>query len=415
MTNDAGGQARNPACEPESAGVPSSILTPEFAVLAGITFLTYANISVFFQFYAYLETLPIRHEWFGLIIGTFAAVSLLVRPLVSPFFQPGNARRFLVLGTIMVMCSLASYSLVHSLPGILAVRVLHALAFVVMGSALMALIVEYVPKERSAQFFGILSIVILIPNTIVPPILPYLLSVAGGFEQVLAGFAVLCLAVFPLLAFVRPRKAQAEKRTSHGRLTGAEIRENLADPAVALLLLAMLAMYCGHATIFFFLDGFGHSMGFGRTGFFLTLATAGEIGVRLAGGPYLDRADKSRTLGWTMAGLAVCYVLLANANREWLFFVAGACIGLGWGVAMPVFNGFMFDISRPKYRSMNTNLGMQMFQAGFFVGPFIGGAVVPRWGYGALFGLCAALSLTGALSARILGGIVKENAKNRNH
>ena len=74
---------------------------------------------------------------------------------------------------------------------------------------------------------------------------------------------------------------------------------------------------------------------------------------------------------------------------------------------MPVFNGLMYDISRPRCRSMNTNLGMQMFQAGFFFGPFIGGAVVPRWGYGTLFYLCAGMSLAGALITRIPGGIGK--------
>jgi predicted MFS family arabinose efflux permease len=44
-----------------------------------------------------------------------------------------------------------------------------------------------------------------------------------------------------------------------------------------------------------------------------------------------------------------------------------------------------------------------MFQAGFFVGPFVGGFVVPRWGYGTLFGLCAALSLAGTLLTLAMG------------
>jgi predicted MFS family arabinose efflux permease len=390
---------------PRPGGVSApSLWSPGFAVLAGITFLTYANISVFFQFHAFLTTLPISPEWFGLIIGAFAGVSLLARPLVSPFFHPGNARPFLVMGTVLVMASLAAYTLAHSLAGILLVRIFHGLAFVVMGSALMALVIEYVPRERSAQFFGILSIIILVPNTLVPPALPALTRLFGGFTGVLLAFSALCALVFPLLALIRHPGA-GRRAPAGGSLTGREIRENLTDPGVLALLLSMLMMYSGHAMIFFFLNGFGQAMGFAGTGFFLTLTTAGEIGVRLACGSFLDRADKARTLGATLAGLALCYSALASVPGEWAFFLTGALIGVGWGVAMPVFNGLMFDISRPRCRSMNTNLGMQMFQAGFFFGPFVGGFVVPRWGYGALFGLCALLSLAGALLPLVPGAL----------
>ena len=63
---------------------------------------------------------------------------------------------------------------------------------------------------------------------------------------------------------------------------------------------------------------------------------------------------------------------------------------------MPVFNGLMFDISGPRFKSMNTNLGMQMFQAGFFAGPFLGGALIRLAGFGSVFYLCALFSFCGA-------------------
>lgn len=412
-----GDVAGEPADSRESgSAVPSFLFNRQFLVLMGITFLTYANISVFFQFYAYLGTLPIDPEWFGLIIGTFAAVSLAVRPLVSPFFHPGNARRFLAIGTVMVIGSLGAYSLAHSLAAMLAVRVFHGLAFVVMGSALMALIIEFIPGNRSAQFFGLLSIVILVPNTIVPPTLPFFFSLFGGFNGVLLAFAAVTAVIFPILTMLKPdRTVERSSRDVSRSLSGREIRENLMDTAVIFLLLAMLMMFCGHAVIFFFLNGFGKTMGFANTGLFLTLTTAGEIGVRLAGGSFLDRMDKSRLLFFTMAGLAAAYIVLARAGTQWLFFGTGAFIGLGWGIAMPVFNGLLFDISKPRFRSMNTNLGMQMFQAGFFIGPFIGGAVVPGWGYGSLFYLCAAMSVAGGLLTLVSGGIRNHHEDRQSH
>jgi predicted MFS family arabinose efflux permease len=394
----------------DSAPKPPSLWNRQFMVLMAVTFLTYANISVFFQFYDYLEAIAIPPQWTGVIISTFAAVSLLVRPLVSPVFHAGNARPFLMAGTAMIIIALGGYSLTQSLAGLLAVRVFHGLAFVVMGSALTALMVQYVPKGSSAQFFGYLSIIILIPNTLVPSILPFLNDLLGGFQGVLLGFGVLTGMIFFMLPLLKPVKNDPARAGTHKPLTWPEIRENLTDKRVLFLLLAMLLMYCGHAVIFFFLSSFGQTRGIIHAGLFLTLATAGEILVRLIGGSFFDRMNKARLLGIILACLALAYAFLAGTGSLGRFLVMGAVFGLCWGIALPVFNGFMFDISRPKFQSMNTNLGMQMFQAGFFFGPFIGSAVIPPWGFGTLFYLCAAFSLLGAVLLIFTGGLQKNDS-----
>jgi len=391
----------------DHAPIPAgpSLWNRQFMVLMAITFLTYANISVFFQFYDYLEAISIDPQWIGVIISTFAAVSLLIRPLVSPVFNAGNARPFLAAGTAMIIVALGSYSLTESLAGLLALRVFHGLAFVIMGSALTALMVQYVPKGGSAQFFGYLSIIILIPNTLVPSLLPFLNDLLGGFQGVLLGFGVLTGMIFFMLPLLKPVKTHGARAGSHKGLAWPEIRENLTDKRVLFLLLAMLLMYCGHAVIFFFLNSFGQDRGIIHAGLFLTLATAGEILVRLIGGSFFDRMNKARLLGIIMASLALAYVLLASTTSLSMFLITGVLFGLCWGIALPVFNGFMFDISQPKFQSMNTNLGMQMFQAGFFFGPFIGAAVIPLWGFGVLFYLCAAFSLLGTVLLLFIGGI----------
>ena len=98
-----------------------------------------------------------------------------------------------------------------------------------------------------------------------------------------------------------------------------------------------------------------------------------------------------------MAGLALGYAILAIGGHSLMFFgVMGAFIGLGWGIALPVFNGLVFDISAPKYRALNTNLGFQMYQLGYFVGPIIGGYMAQTWGFSIMFLFCAGMSVIGA-------------------
>ena len=365
----------------------------KFFCLMGAAFLAYANISVFFGFYDHLRTLPIDPGDYGVLIGALAAVALVVRPIISPFFHAGNARSLLFLGTSLAVAALAAYSLSDGFWSLLLIRLLHGISFAVVGTALMTLIVEVIPKNRSAQFFGYIAVVTLIPNTLVPPFLPFLGRLLGGFNQILLAFAALTLLMFPLVWAVDGKDGGKEDKKTASKLTGREIVEDLQDPRVFLLLLSMLMLYCGHALIFFFLDGYGRAIGVAYAGVFLTLSTVGEIGVRVVAGAIFDRCDKIRLSIWILAGLAFCYFILAHVSGMWLFFALGLLFGLGWGIAMPVFNGLMFDVSQPRFRAFNINLGMQMFQAGFFLGPIIGAPLLAKWGYGTIYHLCAGMSI----------------------
>ena len=369
----------------------------KYLCLMAAAFLAYANISVFFGFYDHLRSLSVDPADYGLLIGALAATALLCRPVISSFCHAGNARPMLFLGTVLAVVALAAYSLAQDFWSMFAVRMLHGLFFAVVGSALMALIVEVIPATRSAQFFGYLAVVTLIPNTLVPPLLPFLDDLLGGFNRILLLFAGLTLCMFPLVWAIGREGTTGESQSSFTRLGLRDIGENLRDSRVIRLLLAMLLLYCGNALIFFFLDGFGKFRGMAWAGLFMTLSTVGEIGVRVVAGSIFDRMDKARLATWTLAGLGLCYAALPYIPGKWGFLLFGLLFGLGWGIAMPVFNGLMFDVSAPRFRAFNINLGLQMFQAGFFFGPILGAPLLASLGYPAIFLCCAGMSFLAAV------------------
>jgi MFS family permease len=67
-------------------------------------------------------------------------------------------------------------------------------------------------------------------------------------------------------------------------------------------------------------------------------------------------------------------------------------------------NGLMFEVTSPDFRPLNANLMLFTTQAGFFLGPVLGGALVVRWGYHGYFlfsiGLAMAAVLIGILLAK---------------
>ncbi len=125
----------------------------------------------------------------------------------------------------------------------------------------------------------------------------------------------------------------------------------------------------------------------------------------------LDRRVKVRLVAWTMLGVGAACVLLAQVQKELPFLVLGVAFGLGWGIAIPVFSSLMFDFSPVRLRAFNTNLGMQMFQAGYFIGPFIGAPLVAHWGFSVLFDLCAAFCIGSSGLAFLLGFKARRRAE----
>jgi len=357
-----------------------------------VTCLAYANISVFFQFYEYLQTLSIDPRWFGLLMSVFSAVSLVVRPFISTVFHAENALRFLVLGALLVAAALLSYGLAEDFLSLLFVRAFHGLGFVILGTALMAMTVQYIPEEKSGQAFGLRAIVILIPTLVIPPLLPFMIRNMGSFPAVLMLFAGVTVLVLPVIGVLRNHRSSSREEPPCSRLNGAEILKNLQNRHIIGTLGAMLLLYSTFALIFFFLAGFGSTIGISNVGVFFTVALTAEIVIRIVAGSLFDRFPKHHLAGASMALLAGSYALLATARSVDALVMLAVLVGLGWGVAMPVFNGLMFDLSPPRFRPFNVNIGLQMFQGGFFFGPFIGGFVVASWNFTTLFHVCAAMS-----------------------
>ncbi|MBM4276843.1 MAG: MFS transporter [Deltaproteobacteria bacterium] len=372
---------------------PLRLITKEFLSLNGIIFLNFCNVAVFFQFHHYLlNELRRSPQEIGLLIGLFALTGLVIRPLISPLLHPGNAKKWIFLGSIGIIVSLLFYQPARGFWSMALVRVIHGGVYVVMGTAMMAKIVETIPPGKSSQAFGVISVITLLPYAVMPPILEPLIKIFGGFIPVLNLTALLMVLVFPLLLFVKGARL-AEDPSPPGKITKSDLIDNIKDRKIFSLLAVSLLLYVAFTPVFYFLKAYGHKIGIPNPGWFFTLSTFTEIAVRLFGGPFFDKMSKPRFLAYSLIGLAVAYPVLANTSGKVLFYALGLFFGLCWGVAMPLLSGLLFDSSPAKLRALNTNLGVEMFQGSLFLGPIIGGWILAGWDYRTLYCFCGALIL----------------------
>jgi MFS family permease len=174
---------------------------------------------------------------------------------------------------------------------------------------------------------------------------------------------------------------------------------SLRSRPVLLLLFSALLFFCGYSAVFFFLKQFGLMLGVANSSLFFTVATLVMVVVRLCGGWLFDRYNKVLLCAAGLFMVALCYGLLPLCLSSHMYFILAGICGLGWGIAMPLQAAVMFDISILSARAMNQNLLIVMMQGGFFIGPFVGGQLISRFGYTPLFACLAATTV-------IAGGMV---------
>jgi len=243
----------------------------------------------------------------------------------------------------------------------------------------------------SGRAFGWVSLVRLIPYAIIPFLFD-LLAIAPSLFGVVLNVAALT-ALVPVLLLLLPfsrQEAPSGKSLPPG-LSG--MAASLRSRSVLLLLLSALLFFCSYSAIFFFLRQFGLTLGIANTSLFFTIATLVMIVVRLCGGWLFDRYNKVLLCAAGLFTVALCYGLLPLCVSGRMFFILAGISGLGWGISMPLQAAAMFDISTPAARALNQNLLIVMMQGGFFLGPFVGGQLISRFGYTTLFACLAATAL----------------------
>ena len=386
---------------------PTSLASYEFSALCVVSLLCFCNLAIFYGFYNYLEGLGIPAEWRGPLLALEPLTALALRPWLSTALNLGNSVRAMRLGVGLAALALASYPFTASIPGIALVRVLHGAGYVILASGLITTFTHILPHGKVAQGFGILSLTSLLPSAIMPPfveaVTPFLPD--PGYAYAMA--APLILLAFLLLAPLgrKIRVLAATLPPEHSqRPAWAEVRANLRVPGVLPLLLGNVLFLAGHTVVYFFIKGWGLSLGAANPGLFFACVNAATIAVRLLGMRHFDGLNPGRAVALALLLLAVlvpCFSLAGNAAT---LNALGALYGLALGLCMPLFNAAMYRVSPAHLRGLNTNLLLVALDAGFILGPVIGGWVLAAgFPQQSLFVLCGAILLVAGLTILPVG------------
>jgi MFS family permease len=368
-------------------------LSYEFFTLTLIIMTAFFNVSVFYSFYHYLGSIDIPIAWRGFLVGLEPMAAFILRLVVLPWLHVRNALWVMMASLFLLVAVSCSYMGVATVPAMIVVRILHGAAFVLLTSSAISLIVHFIPGEKSGQGFSILSVAMMIPYAVIPPLTEALLPYVRNEADIYAGVSIFAAVAILLLAVLsgRIQKAlQGRDGVLLRRPTLGEIRENLRMKAVGILLGAGLLIYLAHATLFYFLKDLSLHTGGGEVGLFFTLCMVTMIAVRAFGSALFDRMDKLVVLQMGFAFLIPCFIALPLADVPAVFYLLAGLYGLCMGVSLPLLNALLFSASPPSLRGLNTNLNLFTLDMAYFLMPYLGGTLITFGaGFGVLFYIAA--------------------------
>lgn len=380
---------------------PRTLLSFEFIGLCLIAFLANCNITAFYNLFNYLHSLGIPAQLCGVVIGIYSLTAMLLYLVASPFVNAANAPRYMLLGMTLVMLCGFGYFFIHSFWGLLALRVVNGAGQFCLGAGVMALFVTVIPPEKSGQAFGIYSVAVLVAFACVPSLMDTLAPVIPTPPH---GYAAASLSMLFAIGVVwKIRRKRLEAALPKAELpTWNDIRATASQPPVALLILLNMIYFANWSSLFFLFKGYAQIKGVANVGTFFTVLTVVMMIIRLLGGRLFDSLNKVLLIAGSFVTVALSHLALDHLPGTWAVPLVGVLFGLGMGTGYPAINGLMFYISPPRYRSLNANLMLFALQAGFFLGPAIGGAMVAYYGYHGYFNTSIGLSVLATILCSLL-------------
>lgn len=355
--------------------------------------MVFITTMTYMALYA-VERFGVQDAVAGFAASSFILGGALVRILSGKYLDFIGRRRLLIICLIVFLACCLLYPFVGDFAGLIALRVVHGMAFGGSGTALTASVVDLVPRSRRSEgvgYFGAASTI----STALGPLAAVQLSSTAGPDAVfwfISGAAVVALGA-ALLARFPERQPSPEERARRFRISLSDIFDPDALPPALVMFIAAT----GYAGVVTYLNTSLLERGLltAASVFFVAYA-AGMLVVRLVAGRLQDtRGDNTVVL--PLFGLFITsLVLLALADHTWVVIVAGVIGGIGFGGITPALQVIGVSRARPERLGIATSTHYLMLDAGVAVGPVVFGLLIPVIGFA---GMYLTLAVLGVLAA----------------
>ena len=373
-----------------STGSGTRIASPQFLLLWASSFTFY------FSFYLLIPGLPlyaralgIAEGQIGLIIGAFAASSMVMKPVAGWVADRRGRRPVLLAGAALFLAAPLLYPWSRTVGALLGVRLLHGVGMGFYPTAGGAMVADLSPPARRGEAMGFWGAAGSVALALGPLTAVWIVD-GWGFEALFRLSASLALTALVLTA------ANRETLVTHG--TPAFAWGSLLSRAVVLPCIVVFCLMTTYGAVVAFLAIHAQSLNANPGIFFLVMAAVIAL-TRGYAGLISDRAGRAPVAAAGLVVASTALTMLASGGGIAVLATAGALYGLGLGAAQPVTMAWAVDLVGPDERGKALGTFYAAFELGIASGAIGFGAVLAGSSFAVMFLAAAAVALTGAALA----------------
>ncbi|TSI18652.1 MFS transporter [Brevibacterium aurantiacum] len=331
----------------------------------------------------------------GFASSSFVVGAVVARVLTGKYLDFIGRRKLLIITMAISILASVAYIFADTLVWLLAIRIIHGIAFGAGNTAIMTAIQSVIPTSRRGEGTGYFGTATTL-STALGPYLGVILPRAYDFPMLFAASAFMSLVAFILCVVIKlpQQELSEEQRRSkwHLKVSTLVDRDGLRIGSI------MLIAGTAYAAALVFLAGYAEDNGVASAAslFFVAFAVASLI-ARLFVGRLQDTIGDNFVIYPVFVFNLVGNVLLAMWPTMTGIILAGVFVGLGFGSLMPCMQAITVKSVPMSRVPVATASFFLLLDAGSGIGPIILGAIMPLTGGNGMFMLCAGLVALGMI------------------
>jgi MFS family permease len=386
-----------PSLEPPARSVYSGRLRGVRLVSRALGWLVLSAFLHFASFYYLAATLPLyvlelggSTYHVGLINGTFALTSLLVRPFFGAWMDRTGRKAFLIAGAGIYVVAALGYLPIRSVQVLLWWRAFHALGLATFSTAAASLAGDLAPAQRRGTTMGTFGLAQAGALT-VGPAAGLLLQRTLGYTGLFVATAGTALAALACALPIPSGGLPAARHPGLGRRGGGQTFLR----ATALPAGAQFAASAAYGAIVSFVAVVAQNRGLDTVGIFFALFALSSLGARPLAGNAYDRRGPAIVLVPAFLAVAAGLALLAVGGGHGLFLLAGVLAGAGIGGTHTTLVARLIDRAPSGSRATSVAGFTASWELGVGAGSILTGRLADTVGFPVTFLAVAALSVLG--------------------
>ena len=331
----------------------------------------------------------------GLVASIFVIGSLVGRLYAGRQITKTGSKKMLITGIIIFLVLTLFYFIPTNIYLLLLLRFLHGIGVGLATTATGTIVAQVIPPSRNGEGIGYFSMSVVLATAIGPLIGVGLIGALGYTSvflfSLIMGIASLVIAL-PLKV---PEMAAPESTEGEGK--GFKISNFFELKAVPVSISMFVAAFA-YSGILSFITGYAADINLVEAGSFYFLVYAVIILLsRPFTGPLIDRRGGNSVAYPGLVLFAIGMLMISQATTSWVFLLAAAIIGLGYGNFQSTSQAIAIKVTPPHRMGLATSTYFIALDLGLGVGPFVLGYLVPLSGYRGMY-----LSLVGLIVVSII-------------